>query len=230
MTVHTNRKRIVLLHGRRTLFGAALGCSLWLGAGPAFAQEVPPPDPAAPPPAAPPPAAAEAPPPPVTTSAEAMPPPLPEPPPQVTPAVEESAAPRQVGGHVGIATPFVTFADETTTISDQFTLATPIGIGIEVSDRVVVDFETVVQNPVEPDGVTSLVVDPGVVYNAGVVALGLRLAFQINAQSNVGLIPLVNKGLVDLGGATWFIEAAFPVFYQNEDVNLTIVGHTGIGF
>lgn len=137
---------------------------------------------------------------------------------------------RRVGGHIGVATPLVTVASETTTISDQFTLLNPIGIGFKLSDRLAIDFETVVASPISPVGTTGLVVDPGLVYDAGPVALGLRLAFQIGGLANVGLIPLVNKGLVDLGGATWFVEAAFPTFYSDHDVAFNVVLHTGVGF
>ena len=149
---------------------------------------------------------------------------------QPAPPAPEPSSAGKVGGHVGIATPLVTVADETTTIADAFTILNPIGIGFKVADRLAVDFEVVVASPIDPHGTTGLVVDPGVVYDAGPVALGLRLAFQIGAPANVGLIPLVNKGLVDLGGATWFAEAAFPTFYSEKDVAFNVVLHTGIGF
>ena len=134
------------------------------------------------------------------------------------------------GGHVGVATPLVTVAGETTTIGDAFTLLNPIGVGVKCSQNLVVDFEVVVATPLDPVGDTGLVVDPGVVYNFGPVAAGLRVAFQIGQRANVGLIPLVNRGLVDLGGATWFVEAAFPTFIQSENVAFNVVLHTGVGF
>jgi hypothetical protein len=149
-----------------------------------------------------------------------------------------------VGGHIGVATPFVTVSKKTTTISDQFTLLTPIGVTVKPGGKLVVDFEVVVANPVSPPGTTGLVVDPGIVYNWGGVATGLRIAFDINADTNVGLIPLINFGLADLGGATWFIEAAFPTFVHSRlddtpgvvspghhaEVAFNAVLHTGIGF
>lgn len=134
----------------------------------------------------------------------------------------------RLGGHVGVATPFVTISSETTTIADQFTMLHPIGISVKF-DRVTVDFETVVVNPIEPSGQVGLVIDPGVVYNFGPFAAGLRLAWQ-QAQSNFGLIPLVNKGIVDIGEATWFVEAAFPTFYTDDTIALNMVLHSGIGF
>lgn len=144
------------------------------------------------------------------------------------PAVNAQEKP--VGGHVGIAFPLVTLADPVTDISDQFTILTPIGIGFKTSEHVIVDFETVVVSPVDPAGVTGLVVDPGIVYDWGGFATGLRLAFQIGNRANIGLIPLVNVGLADLGGAKWFVEGAFPTFYVPKDVSLTVVAHTGVGF
>lgn len=133
-------------------------------------------------------------------------------------------------GHVGVATPFVTVGEETTTIADQFTLLVPIGVGLKLNDSVVVDFETVVATPIKPGGTNGLVVDPGVVVNTGPVAVGLRVAFQLNQRGNVGLIPLVNRGLVDFGGGVWFIEAAFPTFFDSNGVTFNAVLHTGVGF
>ena len=137
------------------------------------------------------------------------------------------AGPR-LGGHIGTATPLLTVSKSTTTIADSFTLLHPIGISLKF-EKVVVDFETVVVNPIEPSGRTGLVIDPGVVYNFGPVAAGLRLAWQ-QADSNFGLIPLVNKGIVDIGEATWFIEGAFPTFYAGGTVQFNTVLHTGVGF
>lgn len=144
------------------------------------------------------------------------------------------APPRSVGGHVGVAVPLVFInEDDTETIGDTFVIANPIGVGFKLSDRLVLDFEIIVQNPVDPSGTTGLVIDPGLVYNFGAFAAGLRVASAINQPANFGVIPLVNKGIVDLGGgATWFIEAAFPMFVRSEppDFTLDIVLHTGFGF
>ena len=152
-----------------------------------------------------------------------------------------------VGGHIGLATPLVTVSKKTTSISDQFTLLTPIGVTVKPGGKMVVDFEVVVANPVSPPGTTGLVIDPGIVYNWGAFATGLRLAFKTNNNTNVGLIPLINFGLADLGGATWFIEAAFPTFVESAldeptpgstviptthhaKGEFNVVLHTGIGF
>jgi hypothetical protein len=140
---------------------------------------------------------------------------------------------KTVGGHVGAATPLISIAKTTTNISDQFTLAHPIGVTVKLSEGVAVDFEAVMANPIHPTGKTSLTVDPGVIFAAGPVALGLRLAWEVNASTNVGLIPLINRGLMSFGSATWFVEAAFPTFYRDlpgDKYVFNVVLHTGIGF
>ena len=136
-----------------------------------------------------------------------------------------------VGGHVGIALPLVSVSSKTTTIADTVTILDPIGVSVKMSPHLVIDFETVVATPLKPSGgSTGLVVDPGVVYNWGAVATGLRAAWQIGQPANFGLIPLVNKGLIDLGRATWFVEGAFPTFYSEHKVAFNVVLHTGVGF
>lgn len=161
------------------------------------------------------------------------------------PAAADEPAPSPhpgIGGHVGVALPLVTLSDETTTIGDNFTLAFPIGIGFKLSEKVAIDFETVVNNPVSPRGTTSLVVDPGIVYDMGSFVIGLRLAWKVQADTNFGVIPLIHKGIANIGGgANWFVEAAFPTFVSvgadPGDVNgdkttaeLNVVFHTGVGF
>ena len=156
-----------------------------------------------------------------------------------------SAHPAGIEGHIGVATPLVTYTSGTgggtKSISDQFTLLHPIGIGFKVSPRAAVDFEVVFGNPISPRGGTSLLVDPGIVYDLGPAVIGLRLALPVGATTSYGLIPLVHKGIVDLGGgANWFIEAAFPSFAHftpgaagasgTNTVELNVVLHTGIGF
>ena len=149
---------------------------------------------------------------------------------RVAGAQDAAAARTAVGGHVGIALPLLTVSTKTTSIANTATILDPIGVTVKMTPRLAVDFETVVATPVKPTGTTGLVVDPGVVYDWGGVATGLRIAWQIGQQANIGLIPLVNKGLVDLGRATWFVEGAFPTFYSDHKVAFNVVLHTGVGF
>jgi hypothetical protein len=139
----------------------------------------------------------------------------------------------RVGGHIGIAAPLVTItSDDSTNVVDDTVIVNPIGITVKLTDRVAVDFETQVVSPVDPTGDTGFVVAPGLIYNTGPVALGLRIASQIGVPANVGIIPLINRGLFPVGQATWFVEVAFPTFISSErpDVAFNVVLHTGIGF
>jgi hypothetical protein len=141
---------------------------------------------------------------------------------------------RTVGWHVGAAVPFVSFhsvGKGTQTPSDQLTIAVPIGISVHLSPTWVFDFETIVANDVNPWGGTGLTVDPGVIYVGAPVALGLRAKFDVGAAANFGLIPLVHKGLVDVGYANWFVEAAFPMTaMRGNGYTLAAVAHTGFAF
>jgi hypothetical protein len=158
------------------------------------------------------------------------------PPPVVaaTPAPPPPSGPRMVGGHVGAAVPVVRFhsvGKSTVTPSDQFTIAVPIGVSVHVSPLWVVDFEVVVASDVKPLGGTGLTIDPGVVYVGLPVALGLRTKFDVSAPANFGLIPLIHKGIVDVGYANWFVEAAFPITATHgAGYELAAVAHTGFAF
>jgi hypothetical protein len=146
-----------------------------------------------------------------------------------------------IGGHVGVAIPFVFLnSDKTQTIGDQFTLAFPIGIGFQLTDKAAIDFETIVGNPISPRGGTGLTVDPGIVYNTGAFVLGGRIGFDVGAPTNFKFIPLIHKAIGNLGaGANWFVEAAFPITLSfstdamganKTTAELDLVFHTGIGF
>ncbi len=151
-----------------------------------------------------------------------------------TPTQAPPSGPRMVGGHVGAAVPVVSFhsvGKTTMTPSDQFTIAVPIGVSVHVAPVWVVDFEVVVASDVKPWGGTGLTIDPGVVYTALPVALGLRAKFDLSSNANFGLIPLIHKGIVDLGEANWFVEAAFPITAARENgYALAAVAHTGFAF
>jgi hypothetical protein len=140
-----------------------------------------------------------------------------------------------VGGHIGLATPLLTItSDEDTDISETFVLVAPIGVTVKLSERLAIDFETQVVNPIDPRGETSLVVAPGAIFNVGgPFAAGLRVASAIGSPANVGVIPLLNWGLFPVGQAKWFVEVAFPVFFRSNpdpDTTFDFVLHTGLAF
>jgi hypothetical protein len=145
-----------------------------------------------------------------------------------------SGGTRMVGGHVGAAVPVVSFhstGKTTQTPSDQFTIAVPIGVSVHVAPLWVVDFEVVVASNVKPWGSTGLTIDPGLIYVGPPVALGVRAKFDVSENANFGLIPLVHKGIVDIGEANWFVEAAFPITAtRGAGYALAAVAHTGFAF
>jgi hypothetical protein len=158
---------------------------------------------------------------------------------QAPSAPAETGGSRPIGAHVGVATPLVTVSKSTTTISDQFTVLNPIGLGFKLNPQLAIDFEFVIGTPVHPmTGNTSIVVDPGLIYDWGPVATGLRVAWAVEQNANIGLIPLVHLPIVKGDAATWFVEAAFPTFLRHVDaanttdgkVQFNAVLHTGVGF
>ena len=156
------------------------------------------------------------------------------PPPVVTTPAPAAPAPRMVGFHVGAAVPVVSVhsvGKGMQTPSDQLTIAVPIGVSVHLSPSWLFDFETIVANDVKPWGGTGLTVDPGVIYVGAPVALGLRLKFDVGSAANFGIIPLIHKGIVDVGDANWFIEAAFPMTAMNgAGYTMAAVAHTGFAF
>ena len=103
-----------------------------------------------------------------------------------------------LSGHIGVATPIVTFTgsngtSNTTTIGNNFIIAFPFGVGVQPQGSpVVFDFEFVPQvNPSTRSD--TLLVNPGVVLPLQYGwAVGMRASFEID-QNSVGFTPLVHK-------------------------------------
>jgi hypothetical protein len=142
-----------------------------------------------------------------------------EAPPAKAAAPEFPSWPR-VGGHFGLALPIVAFDnDGTTVLGREFAQVgvTP-GITIKIAERWAVDFEFIgfgrwdLTTPARSH--TVFVVDPGVVYNFGPVAGGLRLATQIGegVPLNFGLVPIVVVPFKISSKLSYFLELDLPVF------------------
>ncbi|PTL76643.1 hypothetical protein [Vitiosangium sp. GDMCC 1.1324] len=160
-------------------------------------------------------------------------------------AAEESApAWPRLGGHVGLALPVVKF--QTGGVSaigaDFLQVGLAPGVTVMLDEHWAVDFEVVgysiwrfASDSAAASSSTALVVDPGVIYNFGPVATGLRLAMQTGGgvPVNGGLIPLVNKGF-PIGKMKWFIELDLPFFVLGSPGTTTVSFspqvHTGIAF
>jgi len=142
-----------------------------------------------------------------------------EPPPAKAASPEFPRWPR-VGGHFGLALSIANFDnDGTTAIGRDFAQVgiTP-GITIKIAERWAVDFEFIgfgrwdLTTPAKSH--TIFVVDPGVVYNFGPVAAGLRLATQIGEGMplNFGLVPIVVVPFKVTSKLSYFLELDLPVF------------------
>jgi hypothetical protein len=153
--------------------------------------------------------------------------------PAVTPGPPAKAAsasfphwPR-VGGHFGLALSLASFDNNgNTAIGRDFVQVgvTP-GLTVKVSERWAVDFEFIGFSrwDLNPPGVpdkshTIFVVDPGVVYNFGPLAAGLRLAVQIGegVPLNFGAVPIVVVPFKVSNRVSYFLELDLPVFVFAE--------------
>ncbi|MFQ5652071.1 MAG: hypothetical protein ACE5IY_19245 [bacterium] len=142
-------------------------------------------------------------------------------------------AQNKLGGHFGAVIPLATVTeDETTTLSDNFSIGFPMGITVKKSDKIAFDLEIV---PVIDEHFVSLLIHPGLLVGLGnSFTFGTRAAFEIN-QRSFGFTPLLNKSFPLDSDYSGFVEVVFPIRFV-EDVTgdnttaLTVGVHFGIGF
>lgn len=142
-----------------------------------------------------------------------------EPPPAKAAAPDFPRWPR-VGGHFGLALPIAAFDNDGTTVigRDFAQVGITPDITIKIAERWAVDFEFIgfsrwdLSTPARSH--TIFVVDPGVVYNFGPVAAGLRLATQIGegVPLNFGLVPIIVVPFKITSKLSYFLELDLPVF------------------
>lgn len=151
---------------------------------------------------------------------------------ETSPPPAPTAYPK-VGGHVGLAIPLVTIADPVTAIGADFTkIGLAPGVTVHLNDRWAVDFEFVAySNFWGTANISSLVVDPGLLYKADFATLGLRAAVHVAQTQNFGVIPIIVKGF-PLGDGTVqaFVELDLPVFFNEAGASLTVQPQAGIAF
>ncbi len=143
-------------------------------------------------------------------------------PPAKAAAPEFPSWPR-VGGHFGLALSIASFDNDGAHAigHDYVQIGVTPGITVKITQRWAVDFEFIgfsrwdINKAGTPDkSHTIFVVDPGVVYNFGPVAGGLRLATQIGegVPLNFGIVPIVVWPFAINKRLSYFLELDLPVF------------------
>lgn len=125
----------------------------------------------------------------------------------------------RVGGHVGTVVPLTTVSSNGATAigRDFVNIGMAAGATVKINARLAFDFESVVVDRIDvPGQATQLVVDPGFVYDAGPLAAGIRVAGAIGGATNLGLIPLLNKGFKIGEDTSFFVELDLPTFLREQ--------------
>ncbi len=147
----------------------------------------------------------------------------------------EGAYPR-VGGHVGMAVPVLTLAKNSTVIGADFvTVGLTPGITVHLDDRWAIDFEFIAFNEVKnTPALTTFIVDPGVVRKFDGFAAGLRVATQVGAPTNIGVVPIVVVPFKVSEQLSYFIEGDLPLFLRDSGTSMqpsaTLLLQTGVSF
>lgn len=151
----------------------------------------------------------------------------------------------RIGGHFGLAISLADFDnDGAHAIGRDFVqIGVTPGITVKIAEHWAVDFEFIGFSrwDLNPRGTpnkshTIFVVDPGVVYNFGPVAGGLRLATQIGegVPLNFGIVPIVVVPFKVTKRLSYFLELDLPVFVTADPTrtigSLTILLQTGFAF
>lgn len=151
------------------------------------------------------------------------------------------AAPQQypsLGGHLGFALPIVTVGSNTTGIGKDFvTVGLTPGITIHLDDKWSIDFEFIAFNNFKAPashGNTTFIVDPGIVRKFDGFLAGLRVATQVGAPTNSGIVPIFVLPIKVSERAVYFIEADVPLFLrdngQKPEFTATFLLQSGFGF
>ncbi|MCE9673897.1 hypothetical protein LY474_39490 [Myxococcus stipitatus] len=128
----------------------------------------------------------------------------------------------KVGGHLALVVPLLNVTDEDTTVIFGDFIQAGIAPGVTLTfGKWCIDFEFIAFSKwrFSDDGTpasasTSLVVDPGIIYDLGAVSAGLRVAMAVGADQpfNFGLVPIVLKKFDLNDDLKWLVELDLPVF------------------
>ena len=141
-----------------------------------------------------------------------------------------------IGGHLGMALPIVTFGSTTKSIGSDFaTVGLTPGVTVHLDKDWAIDFEFIAFNELKnTPAATTFVVDPGVLRKFDGFIAGLRVATQVGAPSNVGLVPIFVLPIKISNRVAWFFEADIPLFLRDDGTKMrasaTALFQTGVGF
>jgi hypothetical protein len=156
---------------------------------------------------------------------------------------KEPAKLRRLGGHLGLGVPIVTVGTLGTTVIGRDFGVTGItaGINVALTSKWSIDFEFIALGDFKPSSVpgparstTLIVLDPGVVYNAGFLFVGIRAAMRVPSPlggAEFGLIPIIGKAFKINDYVSYYIELDLPTFaHSTGNVTFTTFFQTGFGF
>lgn len=135
----------------------------------------------------------------------------------------------------------VTLGKESTTIGSDFVQVglTP-GITVHLSDEWAFDFEFIAFNDFKTidsrqQAATTFVVDPGLIRKFKPVSVGLRVATQVGAPTNIGLVPILVVPVTKVTErVSYFLELDLPLFLRDTGAQMspsaTVLVQTGFGF
>ncbi len=141
-----------------------------------------------------------------------------------------------VGGHLGFAVPIATVGGSNTAIGADFvTLGITPGVTVHLDEKWAIDFEFIAFNELKNTPArTTFVVDPGVIRKFDGFVAGLRVATQVGAPTNAGLVPIFVLPFKISDKLVYFVEADVPLFLRDNgrkaEATATFLFQSGFGF
>jgi hypothetical protein len=142
-----------------------------------------------------------------------------------------------LGGHLGMAMPIATLGGRrNVAIGEDFvTVGLTPGITVHLDENWAIDFEFIAFNELKnTPAATTFLVDPGIIRKFDGFVAGLRVATQVGAPTNSGLIPVVVVPFEIGKRAVYFVEGDLPLFVRDAGdkalVSATFLFQTGVGF
>jgi hypothetical protein len=135
-----------------------------------------------------------------------------------------------------MALPIVTFGSTTTSIGSDFaTVGLTPGVTVHLDKDWAIDFEFIAFNELKnTPAATTFIVDPGILRKFDGFITGLRVATQVGAATNVGLVPIFVLPIKLSNRLAWFFEADIPLFLRDDGTKVrasaTALFQTGVGF